>query len=343
MAKMLTAPLYYAQQKDPPARAKKWAEQGEYLRWDSTLPENAGRDSLNIFTLRLGDRSRPALVLIHGYPTSSYDYHDLADELGDEFHLCLLDTPGHGFSDKPRDGYRYSLFDDARLVDHVIKDHFRLTEFSLLTHDKGNSVGLCLLGLYQAYRERPYVIKNHVILNGNIYLPLARLSWAQKALLDPVVGPILQRVLSASSLASGLARATFSPPPGKDEVSALASIFDYQDGVRIQHQIIQYLKERRVHEVKWLETLKKSDIPTTLVWGERDRIAPPRVADYVWNNYLKGRAAPSFYWRVPLANHYIQNDQPRVVAELVRQALGSRGKPDFRDLPGKPHEFRDEE
>jgi pimeloyl-ACP methyl ester carboxylesterase len=341
MAKTTTAPLYYAQSKSPPIKAMKWAQKGQYVRWTSTLPENEGHEALNIFTVCLGDKARPALVLVHGYPTSSYDFQDLLAELGDEFYLCLLDTPGYGFSDKPRGGYRYSLFDDAKLVDHLIKNHFGLKQWSLLTHDKGNSVGLCLLGLYQGYADKPYEIKNHVILNGNIYLPLANLSLGQKALLHPVSGRILQRALSGRSLAKGLWDATFTGRPDLGEIAALASIFDYQDGVRIQHELIQYLNERRVHEVEWLETLKKSDIPTTLIWGELDRIAPTRVADYVWRRYLSVRQVPSSYWRVPLANHYLQNDQPKVLAELVKYALGAQAKPDFQGAAGQPYEVRE--
>lgn len=103
---------------------------------------------------------------------------------------------------------------------------------------------------------------------------------------------------------------------------ALASILDYQDGSKVQHDTIQYLNERKVNEVNWLETLGRSDIPTTLVWGELDSIAPTAVADYVWANYLKDRKTSASYWRVPCANHYLQVDQPEILAALIRSTIG---------------------
>ena len=117
-----------------------------------------------------------------------------------------------------------------------------------------------------------------------------------------------------------------------EETAALASIFGYQSGTRIEHEIIKYLNERKTNETAWLETLRRSDIPTALVWGEKDRIAPTAVADFVWTDYLKTRAIPAAYWRVPAANHYVQHDQPQVVAAIIRRTVG--GSQDKDDIPG---------
>jgi pimeloyl-ACP methyl ester carboxylesterase len=101
----------------------------------------------------------------------------------------------------------------------------------------------------------------------------------------------------------------------------LASIFDYQSGVKVEHDIIQYLNERKANEVTWLETLRNSNIPTTLIWGEKDVIAPIAVADYVWTKCLKDRVTPVSYWRIPWPNHYIQVDQPELLTILIRSAI----------------------
>ena len=63
-------------------------------------------------------------------------------------------------------------------------------------------------------------------------------------------------------------------------------------------------------------------MPATLIWGELDQIAPVAVADYVWEHTLKDRAAPAGYWRIPCANHYLQIDQPELLADLVRSTVG---------------------
>jgi pimeloyl-ACP methyl ester carboxylesterase len=86
---------------------------------------------LNIFHICQGNPDDPAILMIHGYPTSSFDYARLFAELSEDHYVCALDTPGYGFSDKPMDGYDYSISDDARLVDEYIRQVAGLDEFIL--------------------------------------------------------------------------------------------------------------------------------------------------------------------------------------------------------------------
>jgi pimeloyl-ACP methyl ester carboxylesterase len=308
---------FYAGMDAPPASAQEWCLAGEYFSWDSTLPVNADFDALNIFHICQGNPQNPAILLIHGYPTMSFDYAPLFDEFKDQFYVCALDTPGYGFSDKPLEGYDYSIDDDARLVDEYIRDIVGLEEFILITHDKGDSVGLALLQIYQAYDVKPYRINHHFITNGNIYLPLAQLTTSQKALLNPVSGPLIASLITGERLAQGLAELTFATTLPQSEIDSYASIFDYQDGTAVQHEIIEYLNERSENEVTWLETLANSDIPTTLIWGELDAIAPVTVPDYVWTTYLEARETPASYWRIPCADHYLQVDEPKLIASIL--------------------------
>lgn len=312
---------YYAGMKNPPASAQAWCSEGHHFLWQSTLPENTTYPPLNIFYTCQGNPQNPAILLIHGYPTSSYDFAKLVDQLKDNYYLCALDTPGYGFSDKPKGNYHYSIFDDAKLVDNFIQNVAKLKEFTLITHDKGDSVGLALLQIYQSYAIKPYTINHHIITNGNIYLPLAQLRTGQKLLLNPITGPILASLLDGKQLTNIMAGNTYAPALPVDERSALASIFDYQSGVRVEHNIIQYLNERKVNEVTWLETLGKSDIPTTLIWGAKDGIAPVAVPDYVWANYLQNQTTPATYWQIPCANHYLQVDQPALLAMLINALI----------------------
>lgn len=307
--------------KDNQSSAAVWWRSGGYFSWYSTLPENEGYGELDIFHTCRGDPQKPSLLLIHGYPTSSYDFSQLAASLSNDYYVCALDTPGYGFSDKPHGSYTYSLFDDAQLVDYFIREIMKVKQLALLTHDKGNSVGLALLQIYQVYRDKPYTINHHFITNGNVYLPLAALTRLQDLLLHPRRGPIVSSILPSGLFAKGLGRKTCTPALSEDEVKALKVILDYQEGIKIQYKLIQYLKERKVNEVSWLEALGRSDIPTTLIWGELDQIAPVAVPDYVWAHYLNNRMAPANYWRIPCANHYLQMDHPEILADLVRLSL----------------------
>ncbi len=315
---------YYANMAHPPVAAQAWCESGNYFSWQSTLPQNADFEALNIFHVCEGNPEDPAMLLIHGYPTSSYDYAPLFAILSDAYYVCALDTPGYGFSDKPRDGFDYSILDDAQLVDHYIRDVIAIDNFILLTHDKGDSVGLSLLQIYQDYDEPPYTIQHHVITNGNIYLPLAQLTPGQRTLLNPSVGPFVSSLLGGEQLTNGIAEFFIEPLP-EEEFAAYTSVFDYQGGTRVQHEIIQYLNERAANETDWLEALSQSDIPTTMIWGEQDTVAPLAVPDDVWSNYLADRVAPASYWRIPCADHYLQVDQPELVVQIVNASLARDG------------------
>jgi pimeloyl-ACP methyl ester carboxylesterase len=212
-------------------------------------------------------------------------------------------------------------------VDEYIREVVGLDEFTLLTHDKGDSVGLALLQIYQAYDDKPYRINHHFITNGNIYLPLAQLTLAQKALLNPTLGPLLSSLVSGDMLASGLAEQVFAKPLPQSEIDAYASIFDYQDGNAVQHDIIKYLNERTKNEVAWLETLESSDIPATVIWGDLDSVAPVAVPDFAWANYLENRDTPASYWRIPCADHYLQVDEPELIADVLRATLAEDAPP----------------
>ena len=107
---MLTVLLSYllqspAQQplamKDLAPQHQQWFSRGEMV-------EVLGQQ---MFTLKQGNASQ-TLILIHGFPTSSYDYHDVIDKLSQDFTVLVFDHLGFGFSDKPVD-YTYSLVDQA--------------------------------------------------------------------------------------------------------------------------------------------------------------------------------------------------------------------------------------
>ncbi|EUA00768.1 alpha/beta hydrolase family protein [Mycobacterium kansasii 824] len=266
-----------------------WHDGGTQLRWRSTTAANDGAE-VSVFTRRCGTSGAPALVLVHGFPTSSIDYFGLAGELGSEFDIFVLDFPGYGLSDKPPEPYVYSLYDDARLLVHAIRRVWQLTEFRMLTHDRGSSVGMIALGMLAG--EDPAALPLDVIItNANIYLPLSNLTAFQTALLDAATGRPTAAATTPELLAAGLGASTFIPRRTLDdpEIAALAKCFAHNDGISVLPDTIQYLHEREADETRWLEELSTMSLNTTLVWGLHDSVAPLRVANHVWQAYLKNQ------------------------------------------------------
>ena len=312
---------FYNTNPDVGPDAELWGRGGSYFRWQSSQAENSQFPELNIFYRTFGDSDNPAIVMIHGWPTSSYDFKELIRQLEKEYYIAVIDTPGYGFSDKPKGDYRYSIPDDAQLVDYFIREVLGLSRFTLLTHDKGDSVGFAFLTLYQQTDSPAYQIDHHVILNGGIYLPLAELSAAQKYLTLPGFGRFMTRfILTPDRFTTRLAE-VYSPALTKKEQLNMSSTFKYQGGTTVLPKTLRYLQDRRKLEKTWLQTLGRSEIPVTLIWGERDPIAKTEIADFVWENHLRNRDAAASYWRLPCASHYPQNDQPKIIAQLVRRSL----------------------
>ena len=252
--------------------AEEWYRAGEYFEWTSTTPNNDGR-RVNVFYRTFGDRANPALVILHGYPTSSFDFREMIPFLEEDYFVAVLDFPGFGFSDKPQDGYSYMLEDDAKLVDHFVREVVGLSRFHLLTHDRGGSVGFAFLGNYLAREERAYEITYHFISNGGLFLPLANLSQGQYDIQHAVRGPELIREQQARP------RVTEGTP----RQVAYGDIQAFNDGIGARLYVGKYLLERTANEYRWLDTLRESPIPTALIWGLQDTVNPPRI----------GRGAPA--------------------------------------------------
>lgn len=282
---------------------------------------------MQVFYACVGDAAKPTIVMLHGFPTSSYDFQAFIADLQPDYRVCTLDFPGYGVSDKPDGGYRYTLEDDAKLVWYFVTTVVPLREFILFSHDRADSVALNFLQLYQASANPPFRITDQFLTNANLYLPLANLTEFQKAMLDPNTSAAAVKSLTPERLAAGLGATQYSPPlgPTDPEVQALADNFAYQNGIAVIPATIQYLNERKQFEDAFLDALARSTVPVTMIWGVHDMVSPVRVADYVWSRALKPRAAPAAYWLAPCANHYLLHDQHQAIAQLVRLVLA--GKP----------------
>ena len=79
--------------------------------------------------------------------------------------------------------------------------------------------------------------------------------------------------------------------------------------------------ERSDDEQKWLEVIAKAEFPVTVIWGVYDTVSPPRVANYVWREYLMQRPSRNRLYYIPDANHYSQVDRPDAYAQVVLDAL----------------------
>lgn len=290
--------------------ARDWYEAGDFFQWTSTTEDN-NQAEVSVFYRTWGDESNPKLLLIHGFPNSSFDYYKMIPFLEDEYYIASLDFPGSGFSDKPLDGYNYMLAENAEIVDYFVREVVGFEDFALYTHDRGVSIGLAFLGNYLDNPNPGYTINYHFLSNSGMFLALANLLPFQLALLDTNAS---ERLIAARS---SLPRQTEGDP----EALAYSDIFAFKEGNVSLLYVGRYLLERQANEVRWLENLVRSPIPVAYLWGLVDDVNPIRIANHVWDTYLNEREAQSSFWVLPMAGHYPQRDNPEEVAKVVRMAL----------------------
>jgi pimeloyl-ACP methyl ester carboxylesterase len=121
-------------------------------------------DGLKIFYREAGDPSKPALVLLHGFPTSSHMFRHLIPALADRFHVVAPDYPGFGLSDAPSPSTFHYTFDKlAEITEKLLVEELGLRRFGLYMQDYGGPVG------FRIATRHPELVEWLVVQNSNAY------------------------------------------------------------------------------------------------------------------------------------------------------------------------------
>ena len=249
---------------------EEWSRLGEHR-------ELAGHRIFTVDAPARGEERDEPLLVLHGFPSSSFDFRAVLDGLRRSRRVLLLDLLGYGLSDKP--DVRYSIAVQADIVMAFVRV-VGVDRLALLTHDMGDTVGGELLARNQE-GGWPVEITRRVLTNGSIYIEMAQLSTGQQMLLAmpdermPVDGAI-----DPSLVQAGIA-ATFSPSSAVDdeELTAQGELVGAEDGHRMLARLIRYIEERRAHEGRYTGAIETHPSPLNVVWGVDDPIAVVAMAD----------------------------------------------------------------
>jgi pimeloyl-ACP methyl ester carboxylesterase len=238
-----------------------WAARGRTINWDSN----------DIFVLdqpATTDAGNDPLLVLHGFPTSSYDWAHVLPALSAERRVILLDFLGFGLSSKP--DLRYSMRLQADVAEAVAAV-LRLTSVAMVTHDMGNTVGGELLrrsleGTLQ------FDITRRVLTNGSIYIEMAQLTAGQQLLLSLPDEPT--ELVAGDGFQAGLA-GTFSEysAVSAEELETHWLFAAHNDGNRMLPRTIRYIEDRRKEERRYTGAIEEHASPVGVVWGEDDPVA----------------------------------------------------------------------
>lgn len=285
-----------------PAGARSWAAVG--------ARETVGAHSIHVRAIEGAD---PAIVLLHGFPSSSYDFRTLVPLLGDGA-ILTFDFLGFGLSDKPAGG-DYRLFRQADLVEELVRRHLPGRPVTLVAHDMGTSVATELMAR-DLDGSGSLDLAGVVLFNGSIVLDKASLTPSQR-LLRSRLGPLAARLSNRRVFRQQFGSLFSAEHPLTDaEEEDQWALLCHNGGRTRGHELIAYLDERVAHARRWHGAIRDWPGPLNLIWGMRDPVATPAVLD----------ALRELRPGVPVEEleelgHYPQIEDPERVAAAIEGAM----------------------
>lgn len=226
-----------------------------------------------IYKLQVSEK--PWLLLIHGFPTASYDWHKVWAKLSSHFSLVTLDMLGFGYSDKPNP-YPYSILGQADIIEELLS-HLSISRLHLISHDYGDSVAQELL--HRSIHKEGVDIQSICLTNGGIFPESYHPLVIQKLLMSPL-GFILSSFLNQKKFNKSLAK-IFGPATqlSDSELDLYWRLVAHKNGHRIAHLLIRYMSERVKHRERWVNALQNFKGSKGLINGIFDPISGQVMVD----------------------------------------------------------------
>lgn len=223
------------------------------------------------------DAGLDPILVIHGYPSCSYDWHACVPTLSARRRVVLLDLPGFGLSVKPDVRYSIRLYADAV---EAVMDATGIASVAMVTHDMGDTVGGELLAR-DIEGSLPFAISERVITNGSIYIDMAQLTNGQQFLLSAPDAMLDAGWGGDGSGFQGSLAAICSPTnqPSADDLAALWAFMSHKEGERLLARTIRYIEDRRAEESRFTGAIEKHKSPLGIVWGALDPVAVYPMTD----------------------------------------------------------------
>lgn len=271
-------------------------------------------DGIKIFYREAGPKDAPAVLLLHGFPTSSHMFRNLIPALADRYRVIAPDYPGYGQSDMPDPAkFAYTFDRYGELVDRLL-DQIGVGRYAMYVMDYGAPVG------WRLALKHPDRINGLIVQNGNAYEEGLKEFWdpikaywsdhseAYRKALYFLVAPETTKFQYTDSM-SDLSR--ISPDnwvhdqalldrPGNAEIQ-MDLFYDYRTNLPLYPKVQAYFRERRP--------------PTLIVWGKNDKIFPADGA------YPYKRDLPDVEFHLIDSGHFALEDKADEMVPLIRDFL----------------------
>lgn len=274
----------------------------------------------------------PPVVVLHGFPSCSFDWREVLDALGTGGRrVVLFDFVGFGLSDKPDRRYGIEFHADTTAV---LLEAIGIDRCVLVTHDMGDSVGGEILARAMSpsdvepndvaprWSAGPVDVVRRVVSNGSIYLDLADLTAGQQLLMslpDEKIGADLADAVTAESFSRGLGLVFSADHPASDaELVAQSELAMTNDGLLLMPRLIRYLEDRRRAERRYTGAIETHPSPLTVIWGEVDPVARFEMVEV-----LEGHRSDASIVSLDGVGHYPMIEDPISFGAALATALSA--------------------
>ncbi len=278
-------------------------------------------DGINIFFREAGVPSKPAVILLHGFPSSSHQYRELIPLLAEDYYVIAPDYPGFGYSSAPdRSTFEYTFDALAKYVQALI-DGLGVSNYALMMQDYGAPVG------FRIASADPTRITGLIIQNGNAYEEGVNLEAFSPIIAywnnpTPELGQVIvDSVFSREGIqwqyTTGVRQPERISPdswnhdferisrPGNHDIQ-LDLLYDYQNNIRLYP--------------KWQACLKENQHPTLIVWGKNDPFFPESGAEA----YLRDLKDVDYH--ILETGHFALEEDLDYIAEQIKTFMATKAR-----------------
>jgi pimeloyl-ACP methyl ester carboxylesterase len=254
-----------------------------------------------------------AVVLLHGFPTWSFDYAAVATELARDHDVITMDFLGYGASDKPNP-YEYSVTESADSVEDLLA-FLSLSSVNLVVHDYGAIVGQELVDR-QLSGKLPFDIAGLTVMNCGIVYSAYRPTRWQQLLSIPILGKVVSNLVTAQMLRNGLGSVWGKSKLSDEEFDDIWQGISLNNGQKLSHLLIGYNKERAQHHSRWEAALAAWKGPLQLIWGLDDPVSGRHVLELAVPMLPRANVT-----QLDGVGHFPQTEAPEAVAMAIRAFL----------------------
>jgi pimeloyl-ACP methyl ester carboxylesterase len=239
-----------------------WKNKGQYLNYQG--------QQIFYFQEGIGEN----LLILHGYPYSSYEWSDMLKVLTQHYTVTIFDILGMGFSDKPQN-HKYSYEEHCGIVNALLK-HLNVSETHIFSHDLGVSIAQELLAQNMDKNTEGgnfFKINSIAFMNGGLFMDVYKPRLIQRLLSQTpsFIGRFISQKLTKAAVNKSVKSIYgLNTQPSDDFLDKQWQILNYKEGKSIAYLIGRLVFDKYNYQTRWIEAMQKTDVPMCYICGPYD-------------------------------------------------------------------------